>query len=625
MRVLTFAHLVAEFRFWPPKRKPSNKPSIVATTPQLTETAPMPQQNPFAATRHARTGASSLTSLVVISLLVLLVLSIFLFGLGRKTAGVADLSIYCAAGMRFPVEKIVQQYKDEFGVMVSVQYGGSNTLLSQLEVAKTGDLFLAADASYIRMAQEKGLAAESISLATMRPVIVVAKTTDTNISSIQDLLQPGLRVACGNPEAAAIGKKTKEQLEQVGLWQALDKQINASGVYKTTVNDVANDVKLGSVDAGIVWDTTAAQYSDLRAIHVPELEPGVVSVEICVLNSTRHPTAALHFARYMAACDRGLLVFSEYNFPVVEGDIWEDVPELTFFVGSVNRRALEPVLKAFQEREGVKLNTVYNGCGILTGEMRVMEKNQDAGFPDTYMACDVYYLETVKDLFQEAVNISDTDIVIAVQKGNPKQIHSINDLLRPGVRVAIGQPEQCTIGALTRRLLQHEGVYDKLLANNVVTQTASSALLIPSVVTKSADATLAYRTDTLSESDKVDVITLDYDNLSKAIQPFSIARSSRQKHLSRRLYQTIRHSRDAFEAAGFHWRLQTPERSESSPSLDNSHLPPPKKNKPSKTDSEKTNSKKVDVPAAGHSTTGAGDSESPASAPSQPARVSATQ
>ncbi len=515
----------------------------------------MTQPNRFS---MARTGASSLASLVVISLLALTALSLFLFMLGRRSAGVADLSIFCAAGMRFPVEKIVQQYKDEFGVEVSVQYGGSNTLLSQIEVARSGDLFLAADASYVHLAQQKGLAAESIPLATMRPVIIVANTTDWKINSIDDLLQPGLRVACGNPESAAIGKKTKKLLKQSGDWQALDKQIQASGVYKPTVNEVANDVKLGSVDAGIVWDTTAAQYDELRAIHIPELEAGVARVEICVLNSSKHPTAALHFARYVGACDRGLLVFEESDFPTVEGDVWEDVPEMTFFAGSVNRRALEPVLKTFQKREGVKINTVYNGCGILTAEMRIMEKNQDSGFPDTYMACDVYYLETVKDLFQEAANVSDTDIVIAVQKGNPKQIHSLNDLLRPGVRVAIGQPQQCTIGALTRRLLQHEGIYDKLLENNVVTQTASSSLLIPSVVTKSADATLAYRTDTLSESDKVDVITLDYDDLAKAIQPFSIAKSSRQKNLSRRLYQAISRSREAFEAAGFHWRLAVP-------------------------------------------------------------------
>jgi molybdate transport system substrate-binding protein len=134
----------------------------------------------------------------------------------------------------------------------------------------------------------------------------------------------------------------------------------------------------------------------------------------------------------------------------------------------------------------------------------------------------------------------------------------VKDLLKPGVRVAIGQPDQCTIGALTRRLLRHEGIYEKLLKENVVTEAETSALLVPSITTAAADATLAYRTDTLAESDKVDVIPIDSE-LSKAIQPFSIARSSKQKHLARRLYQAIAKSRDAFETAGFNWRLDASE------------------------------------------------------------------
>ena len=108
---------------------------------------------------------------------------------------------------------------------------------------------------------------------------------------------------------------------------------------------------------------------------------------------------------------------------------------------------------------------------------------------------------------------------------------------------------------LTRRLLEHEGLYEQMLTSNVVTQTATSALLVPAVTSKSVDAALAYRTDTLAEQDKVDIITVESD-LSKAIQPYSIAKSSRHKELGRRLFRAIARSRDAFESAGFHWRLQ---------------------------------------------------------------------
>ena len=117
----------------------------------------------------------------------------------------------------------------------------------------------------------------------------------------------------------------------------------------------------------------------------------------------------------------------------------------------------------------------------------------------------------------------------------------------------LGQPRQCTIGVLSRKLLQHEGLYEKVKAN-VVAETPSSAMLIPNITTGSADAVLAYATDTKAEEDKLEVIDIE-SPLAKAIQPYSISRSSDFKYLGRRLYQAISQSREEFEAAGFEWRL----------------------------------------------------------------------
>jgi len=220
----------------------------------------------------------------------------------------------------------------------------------------------------------------------------------------------------------------------------------------------------------------------------------------------------------------------------------------------VNRRAVESIVKAFQQREGVTINTVYNGCGVLTGQMRTIRQDQKgAGFPDVYLACDRYYLENVKEWFQEDVDISDTDIVIAVPKGNPKNIKSLTDLTKPGMRVSVGQPEQCTIGALTHTMLKNMNIYEAVMSN-VVMQTASSAMLIPTVTTKSVDATLAYNTDTMAESDKVEAVHI-HSTYAKAIQPFSISRSSEYKHLGRRLKKRIAESKEAFSSAGFNFRL----------------------------------------------------------------------
>ena len=393
------------------------------------------------ASHKNRGTANSFLIVVAAALIMLFVLGILLYLLAKPSqpsgtdqgpqdgtsaaeAGGSDdrLFLYCAAGMRSPVEQIVADYERESGVAVQLQYGGSNTLLSQIEVARMGDLFLAADDSYTRLAREKQLADETLPLAEIRPVIIVRRDSTKGIRAIDDLLRDDVRVALANPDQAAIGKATRDLLTKTGEWEQLKTHVTQAGVFKPTVNEVANDVKLGSVDAGIVWDTTVVQYPDCEAVRVPSLEAGVGHVTVAVLRSATAPTRALRFARYMAARDKGLMTFERNGFPPVDGDRWADVPEITFFCGSVNRRAVETVIKAFEQREGVVVNTIYNGCGILTAQMRTI-RNQDqvGGFPDTYMACDRYYLENVKDWFQEGVDVSDTEVVIAVPKGNPGQ------------------------------------------------------------------------------------------------------------------------------------------------------------------------------------------------------------
>jgi molybdenum ABC transporter molybdate-binding protein len=485
------------------------------------------------------------------------VLSAILANLAKRPdveGGESHLLMYCAAGLREPVEAVAAEYQREFGVEVQLQFGGSETLLHLAEVSKTGDLFLAADDSYTRQGRAKGVVEETLPIATMEPVVVVRKGNPKQIRSAADLSRDDVKVALASPDQAAVGKLTRKLFEAAGLWKSVEARVTAAGVFKPTVGDVANDVKLGSVDAGVVWDTTAAMYPELEIVPTSELAGGRASIEMGVLSYAKAPTAALRFARYLAARDRGLLKFKEKGFKPVDGDKWEAAPEITFYCGAVNRRAVEGVIKSFSEREGVTVNTVYNGCGILTGQMRtIRDQQQGAGFPDTYMACDRYYLENVKDWFQDDVDISDTDVVIAVPKGNPGKIQNLRDLLKPGVRIAVGQPEQCTIGALTRNLLKAEGIYDDAM-KNVVTQTASSAMLIPTVTTGSVDAALAYATDTKAEADKVDVIRLDLPS-AKAIQPFAIARSSDHKYLGRRLLAAIAASKETFEQAGFHFRL----------------------------------------------------------------------
>lgn len=488
----------------------------------------------------------------------------------RSPERVQPLRLYCAAGMRVPVEQVVARYRQEYGVPVEIQYGGSNTLLNQLQVNRSedADLYLAADDAFTDKAIELGLAAETLPIAYTLPVMAVAPGNPKRVSTVHDLLREDVRVALADPDQTAIGKGVRDRLSRIrwgdsSLWEALSERVRAGGVFKPTVNDVANDVKLGAVDAGIVWDSTvsAPEYrGSLTGIRVEELAGDPDLLTIAVLRSSRQRTAALRFARYLTARDRGLPTFQEFGMQPVDGDVWSERPELTFFCGAVNKRVVEQIVAEFSRDEGVVVNTIYDGCGILTSRMKAIEQQRhELGFPDLYMACDRYYLEIdqVRDWFQEAAYVSEADLVLVVPKGSTR-VRTLSDLVQPGVRVALGEPTQCTIGVLTWNLLESAGLAEAMrkkqsASGEVVVGKSSSALLVPDVVTGHVDAVIAYVTDTLTNRERVEVLPLHVEN-SVAIQPLSIARTSPYKYLARRLFRRIAESREAFETAGFRYR-----------------------------------------------------------------------
>lgn len=471
------------------------------------------------------------------------------------TAEVVELA--CAAGLRAPVERALAAYRDETDGRVLLQFGGSNTLVSQIVIAKTGDLVLLADDAYLATLAEAGLLAETLPVAEQRAVLCVAKGNPKGIAGLADLMRADVRTILGSPDQAAVGKVTRAALERATRWAEIEQAVRARGGFLPTVPEVVSAVKIGAADAAIAWRANVAAEADLEIVPCPELDGARTRVVIAVLSTAGAPTAALRLARYLTARDRGLEAFTAAGYDVIDGDPWAVRPELTFYCGAVNRRAVEPILAAFEQREGVTINTVYNGCGILTGQMKaIADWQQGRGFPDLYMACDRYYLNEVGGLFQDDADISETEVVIAVPKGNPKNIATIADLTVPGLRLAVGQPKQCTIGVLTRQLLRAQGLLDRIMPN-VVAETCSSALLLPMVTTGAVDAAFVYESDVKLAGLEVDMIRVAVPE-AVAVQPIGVARSSDFKWLSRRLMDAVVHGRGAFEAAGFRWRHAAP-------------------------------------------------------------------
>ncbi|MBD3267290.1 molybdate ABC transporter substrate-binding protein [bacterium] len=472
-----------------------------------------------------------------------LIIGIFIFDSQQKDIQQEEpITLYCAAGMKAPVIEIAAAYENNYNIPIQIQYGGSGQLLSNLRVSQSGDLYIAGDDSYVQKAKQDGLVAESIPLATMKPVIAFAKGNPKSIESYQDLLRQDVSVALGNPDAAAVGRIAKRLLQQGQIWDTIESRVK---VFKPTVNEIANDIKIGSVDVGIIWDTIANQYPAIDMLEMPAWSHAAQDVTIGVLAGSQQPTAALRFARYLGARDKGLVAFQKHGFTPVEGDVWAEVPEITFFSGGVNRMAIQDTIKEFEAREGCEINVVYNGCGILVGQMKT------GTIPDAYFSCDVSFMTEVADMFMDSIHISETDMVIVVPKENPHGIKTPTDLTQKGLKIGVANAEQSALGSLTKRLLTEMQLADAIY-NNVVSQTPTADLLVNQLLTGSLDAVIVYEANTSQIREKTQILAIDHPQ-AKAIQPFAIEKGTDHAYLLKRFLATIqsKDSLNQFKEVGF--------------------------------------------------------------------------
>ncbi len=456
------------------------------------------------------------------------------------------LTLYCAAGLRAPVESIVKDYRERFGVAVEIQYGGSGTLLSGLKINPRGDLYLAADVSYVDKARELGLVAEMIPVARLAPVLVVREGNPTGVRSLDDLTRADVRVVLANPEAAAIGKMSRRLLEAHGSWAELEPLVR---VFKPTVHEVANDVRLGNVDVGIVWDAIVPQHDGLEA--VPIAGAADMSITVGVLTKTQNSPAALRFARYLSGEGAGLSVFEREGYRVESGDPFEPSPEITLFCGAMLSPGLVPAIERFRKREGVEVRTSFQGCGLLVAQMK------QGVMPGAYVSCDESFMQMVADRFEAPTLLTRNAMVILVRKGNPKNIHGVDDLARPDVRVGLAHETHSALGHLTYVWLDDMKQRDAVVANRAV-ESATGDFLVNQLRAGSLDAVVVYRSNALAHQANVEehfsVVDIDHAG-ARAAQPYAIAKGARHHRLLERFFDTVRtaESRRVFESVGFEW------------------------------------------------------------------------
>jgi molybdate transport system substrate-binding protein len=162
---------------------------------------------------------------------------------------------------------------------------------------------------------------------------------------------------------------------------------------------------------------------------------------------------------------------------------------LTIYAGAGLMKPMDELKVGFEQKYQVPVRLIYGGSGELFG-MIAIRKAGDVFIPGSakYVK-DAVTQDMVRAEGQRSVCYHIP--VILVPAGNPAKVQSLQDLARPGVRVALADAKAAAIGKVANVLLKKNGLEEQVAKNVAVRPSTTNQLLIYAA-TGQVDACIAW-------------------------------------------------------------------------------------------------------------------------------------
>lgn len=244
------------------------------------------------------------------------IVTLCLLGCGEKNAVIdsKSMTVFCGSASKPVMEVIARDFERDTGVKVNLIFGGSGTLLSQIELSKKGEIYLPGSPDYIEIARRKKLIFEDSPkiVAYLVPAIITPAGNPGKISSLNDLARPGVRVGIGNPETVCLGLYGVELLETNGLLeQVLANTVTFGGSCSKTANLAAMN-KLDAILGWRVfhyWNPDKMELVQLRKEEIPRISYIPISIPV----HTKDRALSETFVDYVLST-RGRSVYEKFGY-----------------------------------------------------------------------------------------------------------------------------------------------------------------------------------------------------------------------------------------------------------------------------------------------------------------------
>jgi molybdate transport system substrate-binding protein len=180
--------------------------------------------------------------------------------------------------------------------------------------------------------------------------------------------------------------------------------------------------------------------------------------------------------------------------------------KLVVLCGTSFPNPMSELCSQFTEQTGIKFDTT------LAGSESHLPLIKTAHMGDIFVTHDPY-LDYVRDAncLLDYVHVGYVCPVLAVQPGNPKGIRSIQDLTRPGLKVALSNPEYSTCGEMVFVLLEKKGIKEAVMKNVENRLIKGHPDLCNLLKTKTVDAIITWNGVAHTFRDSLDVVPTPYE------------------------------------------------------------------------------------------------------------------
>lgn len=261
-----------------------------------------------------------------IKLAIIIVLFIVTFtGCAREE--LKTINAFIGSASKPAMEEAAAAFEEETGIKVYLTFGGSGSMLSQIVLSQSGDLYIPGSQDYMTKAERKDIIDTSSmkKIAYLIPVIAVQHGNPKNIRSLADLAEPGVEIGIGNPQSVCLGLYAIEIFEYNRLLEDISKNIvvNAESCEKT-----ATLISLDLVDAVIGWDVFQSWDPEkIDIVYLPADQlPRIAYVPGAVTRFAADKTSARKFLDFLVS-EKGQLIFQKWGYITTEDEARQFAPQ----------------------------------------------------------------------------------------------------------------------------------------------------------------------------------------------------------------------------------------------------------------------------------------------------------